>query len=291
MSEVTVLSASQCSTYAGCSLRWHLRYRERAPEESRSGPLVVGSVIDTVLKAGLHQLRNGEVRLEELDPEQLFEAAWEAELASTTDAPIVWNSKGVDAARRTALALVTQYLSREDVLDLANRLDLDVRFELPLVDEDLAIDESEVQLVGILDATDRFPDGRRHPLDWKTAASRSGYDEETLKLRTLQGPLYVWATGRMLGEDAATRMRYHVGIKTAKPTWQEIDVDMPGPVQQRALRTVVAIHHAMKAGNVYPQPSFLCGSCPHREACKAWTGGRTKKVVDVFAQAIARTCT
>ena len=281
MGEITVLSASQVDTFRMCSLKWRFRYIEKAEPEIRSAALVVGSVVDTAIKAGLHQIRHAEVRLEELNPEQILADAWEAEVASTT-VPILWGKKGEGAARATAQSLVTGYLSREDLQDLAGRLELDVRFELPLLDQDLGVHLPEVVIVGILDAVERLPDGRLRPLDWKTASSRANYTSGLE--HHLQGSLYCWALRQLHGDVASSAMRFDVGLKLKEPRWEAFEVELGPVAQRRALGTVHAVYEAMKAGWAFPEPGFMCGGCSYRRRCLEWTGlTLSESPVDVFA--------
>ena len=179
-----------------------------------------------------------------------------------------------------------QYLSREDIQDLAGRLELDVRLERPLVDHDLGIHLPDITLVGILDAVEHLPDGRVRPLDWKTAASKQGYSPASLA-QHFQGSLYCWLLGRDREGQASARLSLHVGYKTARPNWQEYEVELGRDAQQRALRTVEAVYRAMESGWAFPEPSFLCGGCPYRDRCRSWTGSPTPEAHhDLFAAEI-----
>ena len=269
MGTVTVLSASQVGMYSTCSLKWSFRYRDRAPEEHRSAALVVGSVVDTAIKIGIHLVRSGEVPIDQLDSEQIFRDAWAAELAVSPDVPIDWGKKGEEQQRATALAVSKAFLDAEDLSERIGRIhSLDVRFELPVIDSDSGEAVPGLALVGIMDAIERTDRGLR-PLDYKTAASRAGYDEVSLSTH-LQGSLYVAALHQLHPSQATDEMAFQVGLKLKQPLVIDRLVEISPAARKRALLTVLHAHRAMDLGVAYPQPSFLCGGCCYRRRCASW---------------------
>ncbi len=216
MSDVTILSASQVSGFRQCSLRWHYRYRERAPEETRSGALVVGSVVHAALAMGMREIRSGETRLEELNPDLLFERAWNAELASA-GVPITWGSKGEATAKTTAEGLVSAFFNAEDLQERVARIvDLDMKFEIPVVDPHTGREVPNLLLIGFLDGIERREDGKLVVWEAKTAASRAGYDESSLAVH-LQAGLYSHALQYLHGDDASDDVHFRLGLKLRSP--------------------------------------------------------------------------
>ncbi len=285
MSAVAVLSASQVGTFSSCSLKWHFRYREKAPEERRSVALVIGSAVDVAIKTGVHLLRSGEVRVEALETERVFQAAWDAELASNK-IPIDWGKKGQDGQREMALAVTRAFLDAEDLPERVARIrSLDVRFELPVVDPVTGLEVPGLRLLGFLDAIERTPEGLR-PLDYKTAASRAGYDEQSLSTH-LQGSLYSWALHQLHPEDATDEMAFQIGLKLKMPMLEDRVVTLGESARRRALLTVLHAHRAMDLGVAFPQPSFLCGGCGYQRRCAGWQDQAGPPLaLDPFARAV-----
>jgi len=283
MGHVAVLSASQVDTFRSCSLKWHLRYREQAPPESRGAALVVGSVVDVAIKTGIHDLRSGEASIENLEALPLFREAWDAELASS-DVPIAWGKKGQDACRSVAERLVKTYFDAEDLEERVARIEaLDVRFELPVIDPNAGIELPDLRIVGYLDALERNDAGELRALDWKTAASRSGYDETSLATH-LQGTLYAWAMKQIHGDEASDEVAFHVGLKLEAAIWEDRLVTLGEGAQRRALLTVIHAHRGMQVGTAFPSPNLYCGSCSYLKRCRSWQDSEAARLpVDPFA--------
>ena len=269
MGSVTVLSASQVGTYSQCSLKWALRHIERAPEERRSSALVVGSAVDTAVKTGIHLVRSGEVLVEQLETERVFQEAWDAEVVAHSDVPIDWGRKSEEETRETALGVTRAFLDAPDLPERVARVHaLDVRFELPVFDPESGREIPGLLLVGILDAVERTERGLR-PLDYKTAASRAGYDEQSLATH-LQGSLYVDALHRLYPDEATDEMAFQIGLKLKTPAVEDRVVSLGEAARRRALLIVLHAHRAMGLGVAFPQPSFLCGGCSYQQRCREW---------------------
>lgn len=281
------LSASQVDGYRTCSLKWHYRYREKAPAEQRSGALVVGIVVDVAIKAGLHSLKAGEVLVEEQDPKPLFEEAWAAELAST-NVPIRWGAGGIEKAKEKAQRLVQHFFELEDLPERVHRLHaLDVSFEVPLLHPDNGGDTG-LFLRGFLDATERLPDGTIRVLDYKTAANKAGYSEPALATH-LQACLYAYALRQIHGEQASSEVAFCVGLKTKDAPWLDLSVEISGAAIRRALLTVLHAERAMRLGIALPQPNWGCPACPYAKRCSTWQEHAGAPASDVFMQGISAT--
>lgn len=270
MGSVTLLSASQVGTFQQCSLKWAFRYVHRAPEETRAAALVVGSAVDVAVKAGIHAIRSGDVSLERLDSEALFDAAWRSEVVKIDGPPIDWGSNKDEAHHREiALGVTRAFLDAPDLGERIDRIEaLDVRFELPVIDPTTGLEVPDLTVMGILDAVERTPAGVR-PLDFKTASSKAGYDESSLATH-LQGSLYVDALQRLHPEDASDEMAFWIGMKLKQPVTEDRVVTISPSARRRALLTVLHAHRAMELGVALPQPSFLCAGCPYRLRCQTW---------------------
>ena len=59
MSNLRVISASQVETFRTCSLKWWFRHVAKELEQTRAAPLVIGSVVDAAIKAGIYAVREG----------------------------------------------------------------------------------------------------------------------------------------------------------------------------------------------------------------------------------------
>ncbi len=270
MSQVRVLSATQVDAYRGCSLKWHYRYVEKVPEESRSGALVLGSAVDIAVKTGIHQIRAGEATVANLKPGDLLREAWDSELRAQPALPIAWNEKGEAAAFKTAEALVVAYFKLRDVEARIARIEsLDLRFELPVVDPWTGKPVPGLGLQGILDVVERTEDGRLAACDYKTSASRAGWAPEDLTWH-LQGSIYAWALRMLHGERASDSVAFTVGLKLKEPLWEDRSVVLGEAAQRRALATVLAAARAMEVSPPLPSPSWACPTCPWAGPCSRW---------------------
>lgn len=269
MSHVRVLSATQVDAFRGCSLKWHYRYVEKVPEESKSGALVVGSTVDVAVKGVIHHLRSGET-VASLKATDLARAAWDAELASAGDRPLLWGEKGQEAAWKAAVGLVEAYVALPDLAARIGRVEiLDFRFELPV--QDPASDQPVPGLFvqGFLDVIERTADGRLRAMDIKTASSRAGYAPEDL-VAHLQGSLYAWALRELHGDRASPDVGFTVGLKLKEPVWIDRNIVLGEAAQRRAILTLLHARRGMDLGVAFPQPSFLCGSCSFFARCATW---------------------
>lgn len=271
MSSARILSASQVDMYRQCSLRWHYRHVDYAPEESRSGALVVGTAVDVALKGAIHLLRSGEATPDQLKPADLVRKAWDAEITAAKDVPVLWGERNTaEKGLATATGLVESFLRLPDLPGRISGIEaVDLRFELPVSDPTTGCRVPGLTLTGILDIVERAPDGRLRALDLKTASSRAGYDSDDLRFH-LQGSLYVWALREIHGDKASDEMAFTVGFKTKDPCREDRTVFLGEPARRRALLTVIHARRGMDLGLAFPQPSFLCGSCPNARRCCSW---------------------
>ena len=143
----------------------------------------------------------------------------------------------------------------------------------------------DLALVGILDAVERTERGLR-PLDFKTASSKAGYDEQSLATH-LQGSLYVDALQRLHPDEATDEIAFWIGMKLKTPVLEDRVVTISESARKRAMLTVLHAHRAMDLGVAFPQPSFLCGGCPYQKRCATWQESRAAVLRrDVFAVAL-----
>ena len=254
MSEVRILSATHVDTHRSCSLKWHYRYVERAPEEQKSGALVVGSVVDVAVKGIVQVVHAGEAKPDDLDPVRLVLQAWDAELSALGPVPVAWDAKGPERALETATGLVRAYLALPDLPErVARVVGVDVPFDLEVVDPDTGKPVTSVRVRGVLDFVERRPesDGRLRALDLKTAANRGGYDPVDLAVH-LQAGIYGWALRQTHGDRAADEVAFTVGLKLKDPLWEDRSVSVGAAAQRRALLTVLHVARAMDLGIAHP---------------------------------------
>ncbi len=225
MSTFRVLSASQLTTYATCTQQWAYRYVEKAPEESRSGALVLGSAVDVAVKTLVHQVRAGEATIATVKPKDLLHEAWGAETSSKPDVPIDWGEKGEPASLRTAEALVDAFAKLPDLEQRIARITtVDLRFELPVPDPRTGLQVAGLGVQGILDFVERGPDGRLRASDLKT--SRTGWGPEDTRWH-VQGSVYAWALRDVHGDDASDDVAFTIGLKLKEPRWEDRVVRLP----------------------------------------------------------------
>lgn len=271
MSNFRVLSASQLTTYATCTQQWAYRYAEKAPEECRSGALVLGSAVDVALKTLVHQVRSGEATVGTVKPKELLHEAWGAETSSKSDVPIDWGEKGEPASLRTAEALVEAYAKLPDLeTRIARIASVDLRFELPVLDPSTGQPVPRLGVQGILDFVERDAAGKLRALDLKTAGSRAGWSPDDTRWH-VQGSVYAWALKELHGDDAADDVAFHIGFKLKEPVWEDRVVYLPAAAQRRVLLSLIAASQSMERATPFPQRSWACTSgCAYARRCDAW---------------------
>lgn len=281
------ISASECSTWLGCSLRHRYKYRDRAEDETRGGALVLGSVVDTAVKAGVRLVRSGEATTDAIDSKHLVDAAWSAEEANTST-PILWGAKGRDAALGTAHGLVAAFFKDPAVRErIPHFVELDVKVEVPILDPVRGTDTG-ILLKGYIDAIEetKGTDGKSSTrvAEFKTSATKGAYDEAGLDQIPIQVVLYNYALRRLRGEVVASEVGYFVGIKTKTPEWTLPVVRVTPDAERRALLVVQHVARAIELGVAVPSPSWMCPTCPSLVRCSSWAQTEASAIrADPFA--------
>jgi len=122
---------------------------------------------------------------------------------------------------------------------------------------------------GILDAVERV-DGRLRALDWKTSASRAGWDAESLKWHA-QGSIYAWASeGDSRGTAASDDVAFCIGLKLKEPLFEDRVAQFPKAARERALLTLIAAAQSMERATPFPHPGWMCNGCAFSRRCDAW---------------------
>jgi hypothetical protein len=275
MNDRKTISASECTTWLGCSLRHKFHYIDKVEDETRGGALVLGSTVHTALGAGIRLLRSGDATPDNLDVKHLVDAAWSAEEGKATT-PILWGSKGREASLATALGLVEAFFKNPQVRERIPRIvELELKVELPLVDPVRGI-ATGIFLKGYLDAVEetgeRTPDGRPmlRVLEFKTSASKGTYDEAGLDQVPLQVALYKHALQALRGDVVVSEVGYMVGVKTKAPEWVLPIVPITAEAERRALLVAQHVARAVQLGVAVPSPSWQCPTCPHVARCATW---------------------
>lgn len=285
MSKIQVVSATMIDTIRMCPLKARYRYLDRLPEKSRSGALVVGSAVDVAAKHIVHGLRAGDLKMGSIDATAILGRAWDEELAKAGTMEIVWPERGSEQkGKATATELLAAFARLPDLAERVARIhEVDVRFEIPLPDPTTGRAIPGLYVQGILDFVERTPDGRYRACDMKTAATRSGYDDEDLAGH-LQGALYALALRHRYGAQASDQFAVILGLKLKTPVWEDRLVTL-GPAQQRrAVRTALEAKRLLDLGIAYPVRNWSCGSCPYAEPCSGWQDSQeTLQARDPFA--------
>lgn len=277
MGIVRIVSASQVDTFRQCPLKWWFRHVKEEPERQRAAALLVGTVVDAAVKAAVYAVRDGLSP----DAEALFAKAWGDEVGATP-VPIEWPEKGEEATKATAHDLVVSFLARPDLTAWVGRIEaVDVRIDLPVVDPRTGREVPDLRIVGIMDLVERDEHGKVRPLELKTAASRAGYDADSLT-RHLQLCLYSDALRRMR-PNSADEVAVDVGLKLKTVTWERRVVTLSDGARRRAVMTVLGVARAMAAGNIFPVTSWACSGCAYEEPCQRWQDSPyALRVVDPF---------
>lgn len=278
MGIVRIVSASQVDTFRQCPLKWWFRHVKKEPERQRAAALVVGSVVDAAVKAAVYAVRDGTTP----DAEAVFAKAWTEEVGATP-VPIEWPEKGEEATKATAHDLVVGFLARPDLKAWVDQVvAVDLRVDLPVVDPRTGREVPDLRLVGVMDLVEKDEHGKVRPLEIKTAASRAGYDADSLA-RHLQLSLYSDALRRMR-PDAADEVAVDVGLKTKSVAWERRVVTLSDAARRRAVMTVLGVARAMATGNAFPVSSWACAGCSYAEPCERWQDSQyALRVVDPFA--------
>ena len=102
---------------------------------------------------------------------------------------------------------------------------------------------------------------------WKTAAKKQN-DMPADQLHLYE--MAVQATGLVKDFDLPIRLGFRVITKTKDPDFQILNVESSTQQQERLKAKMGACVKGMKAGIVYPNPGWQCGSCPFKRHCAVW---------------------
>lgn len=242
------LSVSRIALYLHCPRKYRFRYVEHQPPERRSAHLALGAAVHSAI-AWWQEERMAGRQPTEGAVLRTFRADWTAERASgllDADAP------ALDALRSKGEALVRLFLER-----FAGELPeaVEARFEVPL--RDPATGEAlPVPLVGAVDQV------RAGVVDEiKTTARKGSASAWSLQLAAYS---YAWreATG------VRPTLRVIQLVKGKVP--QVLVEDLVVTAAQEAWFCEVAseVFRAISADVFFPNPSWMCGRCEYRRACR-----------------------
>jgi len=270
------LSASRIGTYLRCPLRYFFQYVEKRDWEHVSGAMILGQAVDVAMKNTVVAAKHDR---DSVAPADLFADAYETAVEGAR-APIRWPSrfdrkKLSEMGQRLIEALEPVLLHDERLKRIVAH---DVAFTVPLLDE-YGEPVFDTPLIGIFDFVEEV-DGKRIPLELKTASNRTQYLPDKLQ-RDVQALVYGLAAE---AHGGGAQVRYVSAVKLKTPEVIESE-NACSPDQLRWIRgVIVGVKRAMDAGVFVARPSMIeCGGCPFKEACAKSGGVGAAKRRTIFA--------
>ena len=261
------LSHSQCRAYAGCSLAWWLS-RRYDPEFTASS-LVFGASFHAALDAHYQaRLEGREAMQEELLA--AFSRHWADELAGKhghPPAPVKFTGKEEDEAGMRALAarMLAAFLEHQrqqpsEVIAIEETFRVEVDAGLP-------------PLVGRIDLIEiaTAEDGSRKLCltDFKTAARKPSPDDLGSDQLLIYGKAAV-GLGLVNAFRLPLELRYLVVTKTKNPEVITVAVEQTPRDWTRLAEKIRQCWRGMRAGVVFPSPSWRCPGCGYARLCGQW---------------------
>lgn len=243
------LSVSQISCYLGCPRKYRFRYLERWPPERRSADMALGSAVHSAIAWWEEERIAGKLRTRE-EVMRTLRADWSAEV-STGLLDVQGDALG--QLRVLGEQLVGVYLDRfQGELPAA----VEQRFEVPICDPRSGR-ELPIPLVGYFDQVRRGGVG-----EIKTTSRKSSPSTWMLQLSA-----YSYATRVLTGERPLMRVIQLIKGKVPQVEVEELTV---AAVQEAWFCEVASeVYEAIAAGAFFPSPSWMCGRCEYRGACRS----------------------
>jgi len=253
------LSYSAITTYQSCPARYAFRYVLGLPEETVSASLVFGGAIHEAVEHHLRQLSLGRPRPDLGTLLDIYEAAWDRR----RDVEVQFAQDESHAslhrqAERVLVAFQSSPVSRPagTIVGVEAELRGPIAPGVPdlLGRVDLLVDDGATLTV----------------TDFKSSRSRWNADhvEAAADQLLLYGHLV-----RDMAQDRRLELQFCVITKTKDPSVECHAIEWSPARAARSVRIVERVWSAIASSHFYPAPSAMnCGSCPFREACRAWGG-------------------
>lgn len=243
------LSVTQITTYLGCPRKYRFRYVERREPEKRSANLALGSAVHSVIDWWMTERRAGRSPDVEVT-QRLFCVDWQAQIAT---GEYDFEDREPDEYRSLGEQLVALFVERFHAETAAEASE--ERFEVFLTDPESGV-PLPVPLVGVFDLVHGDGIG-----EIKTTARKSSPDAWALQLAAYA---YAWRQTR----GTKPRMRVVQLVKTKVPKIEVEDADVSDYDVAWFCEVAVAAYDSILAGAFHPNPSWMCGNCEYRRACR-----------------------
>jgi putative RecB family exonuclease len=247
------ISHSQVTQYTMCSLKWW--FSKNFIPDFVAAVLVFGRAIHAGIEVFYQQrLRGSEATID--DMMSAFDQVFAEERT-----PIQYGAKeSVESLRDKAGQMFQTVL---DNIQPSTVLAIEQPFRIRLSD-DIPDVLGYIDLIEIVE-TDDGP--VIELIDFKTAAKKQN-DMPADQLHLYE--MAVQATGLVKDFDLPIRLGFRVITKTKDPDFQILNVESSTQQQDRLKAKMGACVKGMKAGIVYPNPGWQCGSCPFKRHCAVW---------------------
>jgi putative RecB family exonuclease len=243
------LSVSQVTCYLGCPRKFRFRYVEHRPVEHRSADLALGSAVHGAIEWFTRVRGTGTTP--ELDRVlRAFRVEWHALLAGDEYA---FDEGDTDESLGALGATLVELYVTRFLQETAGRPE--ERFEVALPLPGGA--GTTVPLVGLFDEVDE-----ERVTEIKTTARKSPLDTWSLQLGT-----YAFAFHERYGRFPRLRVVQLVKTKVPKIEVEEMTVSARDVAW--TLEVLGEARIAMAAGAFPPNPSWMCGRCEYRKACRS----------------------
>jgi len=259
------LSHSQVRTYGGCSLQWYLS--RRFQPEFMAASLLFGSSFHAALNTFYQgRLEGREVTLE--DMLAAFSTHWSEELAGKHGhAPVPVKFTGKDESEDNLRALAERMIAAFLASAQPGKVvAVEEPFEVTIA-PDLPVLKGRIDLLEIRDDADGVR--RLHLVDFKTSARRPAgedIDADQLLLYALAAEQIGWPDS--LGLPLALRFDYLTKVKA--PELISVPVADSRHGFARFVEKVRQCWRGVRAGVVFPSPSWRCAGCGYARACGRW---------------------
>lgn len=247
------LSYTQITTYLQCPRKYYLAYRQKVPPAFRSSALLFGSVIHQAL-ALLFTSRQEGASLEIETVQEVFCALWERQ--QEQEVPVQYDKDDFESLQEKGLNLLAHVYEHYE----ANTI---VAIEQPVR---WTLIPGMPPMVGTIDLIELDQDGRLLLTDFKTSSKKPS---EQIQYHDLQLTLYSTALDSLglSWSHEEILMRYAVLVKTTKPQFCSVPVVWSPDHTAWVFKLVADVWQGIEKEVFYPNPSYLCGSCPYKEPC------------------------
>jgi len=251
------LSYSQISTYMQCGLKYRFNYIDRLEPEFTPSALHFGRAIHSSIQAFLQSsLEADPLRADQLV--DIYREEWRG-----VDGPPVRYSRreSEESLYNTARQILTVFTEQHDPAIEVIAVEEAFTLDLAAIAEDFPQDIPP--LTGYVDAI--LKNGSTALVDYKTSSRKPNGDVNAMQLVA-----YSLAASRLGYDPNELQYRYDYLLKTAKPELVSCPVAIDDNDRRRLLKTTAKVWKGIQSSIFYPNPSYLCSSCPYQRHCNDW---------------------